>query len=385
VLLLIGYAAFMFFTKSPVGVEVAANKKSGQQTKIDSMPSSVLQAPTQPNVNSSLSSLKQKPQLAAADKTLVDPAIGGNQPSKPGNAIIATAKQKPAKHTSDTFNIPGTAKQDSTVIAKNKLPVNTNDAVTGVQNPVTQDNNASNQVKPATADKVIANNSPKNVTESGKSYDELVNSRKNRSDAVAKNSEEKNLSYALVVQPGIGNQKMNYSTGVQVSYKVSQRISINSGVGYSSLNATASGSVASTRRGSVQNVNLALSGVEVPLAVQYKTDKGFYVAAGVMGMSVVNNRLDYNYVTQSVAATTMLDKSNASYSALSVVSENKTEESKEKVGNYLGFYIFSAGKKQPIGKKNNINFGPFLRVPFGAVSSEKIRLLQGGISLGLDF
>ena len=50
----------------------------------------------------------------------------------------------------------------------------------------------------------------------------------------------------------------------------------------------------------------------------------------------------------------------------------------------MGFFNFSAGKKQAFGNVN-LNIGPFVKVPFSSVSIERIKLLQGGIKVSVDF
>jgi hypothetical protein len=376
VLLLASYAAFMFWAKTPATAPVAVNKPSVQQPVTKPAPSSVPQV-VQPSIIDSLSSSTTESSIAK----------NNIQNTNTVNTIIATAKTSPLVANNAQVSSPVIGKPDTALIARNVIATAKNDVDNTIQNNVAQQDAAVKPLPGSVQDRVIANN---NIRKPGGSdqpvYDALINNKSTQSVVpVSKNADERSVSYALVVQPGIGNQKVNYSTGLQVSYKVTDKISVSSGIGISSLNATSSGSSISTRSGNVQNFNLAVSGVEVPLAVQYKTNKGYYVSAGVMGMSVTSNSLQYNYVTQGTMATTMFDKQGLSYSALNVVAENKTEESKEKVANYLGFYIMSAGKKYPIGKKNTLILGPFLRVPFGAVSSEKIRLLQGGVTVGVGF
>ncbi|MCC8423865.1 outer membrane beta-barrel protein [Mucilaginibacter sp. UR6-11] len=234
---------------------------------------------------------------------------------------------------------------------------------------------------------VIANN---NETEKYRQdnkpvYDMLVKKKTGQQMVSTTRTKIKSLSYGVVVSPALGNQKVNFGTGIQVSYNLNNNLSISSGVAYSLLNATTTGNnqdADPTRK--VQGVDLAVSGFEVPIGLQYKTNSGFYVSAGVVGMSVTNNHLNYNYLAESTITTLAPNSAGLAQPVMRVVSEQKTEESKEKINNYMGFYILSIGKKKAIGR-NQINFGPFLRVPFGTVSTEKINLMQGGVHLGFEF
>ncbi|MFD2147548.1 hypothetical protein [Mucilaginibacter antarcticus] len=378
----------MFWAKTPAPVELAGNKKPVQQPVTKSSPLSVPQN-GQPSVINTVTPSTQHVQIAAANKIITKQSSHtGIQLIDPTNAIIATAKPVPSVNTRAKFDYTGVVKPDSALIANNAFPPVKRDAINGViQNPLIQKDPTGISVNGSVPDKAVAGNPiSKPAILNNSVYDNLVKSRANNAvAAVEKSDKDRTLSYSVVVQPGIGNQKINMGTGVQVAYKLNDKFSITSGVSYSSLSATGPGTAASTRLGNVQNVNLAVSGVEIPLGVQYKTGKGYYVSAGVMGMSVTSNSMQYSYISQGTVATTMIDKQGSAYSNLSVAAEQKTEDVKEKFANYLGFYIISAGKKQPIGKKNNIIFGPFLRVPFGAVSSEKIRLLQGGVTVGFGF
>jgi hypothetical protein len=395
VLLLLSYVALQFYVKSPVPVQVVQNKKDIQQPQAN--PSSSPAQQIVPQSKLQTESIAQNKELVAGTKAAktADPVIATAKPKynnetvntpvvvKPDNAVIATAKPK---YNDEKVNTPVILKPDNTIIATNQPPVKTNDALNPLQNPVKQDDAANKPLPGLTPEKVIANNDTKKVAGSAKSeYDVLVNSKNNSKAITAdKKASDKTVSYAVMVQPSVGNQKLNIGTGVEVSYKLTDKISINSGIGYSSLSAISS-SANGPRLGQVQNVNLQVSGFEVPIGVQYKTGGGFYVSAGVTGMSVMNNSLEYTYIGQSAVASVMTDKQGLAYNGLSAVTENKVEESKEKVSNYIGFYNLSVGKKLPLGKKNNLNIGPFLRVPFGAVSSEKIQLLQGGVKVGLGF
>jgi hypothetical protein len=247
---------------------------------------------------------------------------------------------------------------------------------------------------------------------SGPIYDSIANQAKVRANnrAIANTTKAdgvkkttNNVMYSIVVSPSMGNQKMNFGTGVEVSYKIGNNLLVSSGVSYSSIHAGGSNtapvygdsnysSVApsagsynnASANKKVQNVNLDVSGFEVPLGLQYRTTNGFYVSAGVLAMGVVKDRLAYDYIIDRPVTMATLDAFGVTQQVIRVASEKQTEESQERVNRYLGFYMFSIGKKQSIGNKY-LNIGPFLKVPFGGVSSENIRLLQGGIHVGFDF
>ncbi|TZF84738.1 outer membrane beta-barrel protein [Pedobacter sp. BS3] len=227
----------------------------------------------------------------------------------------------------------------------------------------------------------ILNTEPKTAKATGTAYDSLTNAPKT---AQAK-KERKNLVYSVVVSPSVGNQKLNFGTGLEIAYRINDKLFLNSGIGYSSMHASTDGNDNGTPGREVQGFNLELAGLEVPLGLQYKTHSGFYATAGVLAMTVIRDRMEYHYRTEKTVAMPTLSSSGKTQQALRLVSENKTEESPEKLNRYLGFYTFSAGKKTSLGNHNQLNIGPFVKVPFGTVSSENIRLMQGGLRISIEF
>jgi len=384
VLLLLSYVAFQLSTKAPVTVQTVYTKK-----KISpSAPQQII--PTQPQQQNVI-------QQPAQTNPVVDRSLTAKNTSKPNtqrkeqtdpfnNIVKVQPSQNPLKPV-----VPSAFKNsDSTVntIAAAGNPVKSNDQVyKPLQKPVIDSalNKPAKGIIPS--DEVIANRhvDNKKYTVTGRSvYDSIMNSKVNNRVAATTKKEGKNLTYSMVVQPALGNQKINLGTGLQVAYKLSDNLYVNSGIGYSALNGTAAGTTSADAFSKTQNVNLAVSGFEVPLGLQYRTEGGFYVSAGVIGMGVVNNHLQYDQVVESTSTFATSNSQGLVQQAVRLTAEKQTQDSKEKINNYLGFYMLSIGQKKTIGNKK-INFGPFMRVPFGGVSSQNVKFLQGGISLGFDF
>ena len=212
-------------------------------------------------------------------------------------------------------------------------------------------------------------------------YDSLVN--KNATVIAKTKNNDRNFTYSVLVAPSLSNQKVNFGAGMEISYKLGSRFSINSGVIYNELNAKSGGRSLSSANQFAQNADLAVSGIEVPLGLQYQISNGFYASVGVSGMSLLSNRLEYSYQEDRVASMPVMND-NGTSQLIGLVSELKTAQAKEDLNNYIGFFTISAGKKQAFGK-SNLNIGPFLKIPFNSVSTEKIKLLQGGFRLSFDF
>jgi hypothetical protein len=241
-------------------------------------------------------------------------------------------------------------------------------------------------------------------------YDSLANLNKPK-PRTTDEKKSKNLSYAVMVSPSVGNQKMNFGTGVEVAYNINKNISVSSGIAYAYVNAgsnrnstleatqnrslqgynssfstsaSASNTLSFDAPGSsqsVKGVKLALSGLEIPLSFQYKTKGGFFVNAGVSAMSVIGNDLSYNYINNRAVST---PSGSGLANTISVITEESTQKSNEKLKGYVGFYTLSAGKKINIGR-GKLNFAPFIKIPFSRVSSENIQLMHGGVQLGFGF
>ncbi len=236
-------------------------------------------------------------------------------------------------------------------------------------------------------------------------YDSLANLNKPKPPATNE-KKAKNLSYALMLSPSVGNQKMNFGTGVEVAYNINKNFSVSSGIayayvnagsnrgtaprdavqnfslqGYNTLASTNSPSFSPSSSQSIKDVKLALSGLEIPLNFQYKTTGGFFLSAGVSAMSVIGNDISYSYLNSRAVST---PSANGLASTISVVTEESTQKSNEKLTGYVGFYTLSAGKKINFGG-GKLNFAPFIKIPFSRVSSENIQLIHGGVQLGFGF
>lgn len=248
------------------------------------------------------------------------------------------------------------------------------------QRPDSASNNlmAHNQQKPEPANNSVLR---QNTVDDKPIYDKLVHQN---SPKKIEPEAGRNFNYALAVNPALGNKKVSVGVGFEVAYAVNDHVSIGSGLGYASLHAQTDGNDAAVAARQLQGTDLDVSGVEVPVNLRYQTGGGFYVNAGISAVAVVSNQMAYHYLSQTPTALTMVSSSGNFYQALRTTPTSTVEESKESLQRYIGFYTLSVGKRQAIGKKQ-INWGPFLKVPFNPVSSQDIRLTQGGFRLSFEF
>ncbi|MEJ5994410.1 hypothetical protein WG904_08270 [Pedobacter sp. Du54] len=284
-----------------------------------------------------------------------NPIVSANRSNASSASSLVVTNQNPIEETAVQIHQPEPIQQHS---AENSI---TAPSIVSNDKSIVQQKDKFSQVLPG-------------------AYDSLANRK--RVDVITEKSESK-LTYSLVVSPSVSNQKVNFGAGMELSYKVGRHFSINGGLMYTSLNAKSNGKSLAAANTTPESANLAVSGLELPLGIQYQTSGGFYASAGVSALGLLKDKLEYNFLEEKTVA---LSSPNAGLAndVYKVVSERKTEESIAPLNNYMGFFNFSAGKKQAIGNLK-LNIGPFVKVPFSSVSSENIKLLQGGIKLSVDF
>lgn len=317
-------------------------------------------------------------------------------------APLVVQKNKRITATVDSGNLATVTpehKQQAADLIKNNLTANDYDIPAVLPDAVNKSGKAVEPVLPAItpatrADSSGANllahsrpappagNSPfrQNVAGTVPMYDSLAH----RNTKPAEQQAAKNFNYAVAVNPAVGNKKLNLGVGLEVAYAVNDRLSIGSGLGFTSLHAQSASTEAVVASRQLQGTDLDVNGLEVPLNLRYQTSGGFYVNAGISAVAVVSDQMAYHYLTQTPEAVTLVNNLGATYQALRTSTTPTTEQSKETLARYIGFYTFSVGKRQAIGKKQ-INWGPFIKVPFNPVSSQDIHLTQGGFRLSFEF
>ena len=70
---------------------------------------------------------------------------------------------------------------------------------------------------------------------------------------------------------------------------------------YTALNAQSDGqSLATTSSLNGQSANLSLTGIELPFCIQYQTKSGYYAAAGVSALGLINDKFCLLYTSRCV-------------------------------------------------------------------------------------
>ncbi|MCX2476695.1 hypothetical protein OQZ33_20345 [Pedobacter sp. MC2016-05] len=214
----------------------------------------------------------------------------------------------------------------------------------------------------------------------------------------------------IYVAPAMGNDnKVNMNYGFSLSYNVADKLSISSGIAYSSLSSTsnpstqigaASDAVASSvpnsspinsyssNSRSLESVNASVRGINIPLELKYNISKKFYTGVGVSALAILNNKQDNNYLVSTGRNITVANTAGIAEQKMLIVTERVSEtqaQSLQVTDKYIGFYNFSLGYKQKISKKTDFAIEPFLRLPMKTFSNDNLNLTNGGLRLKIDF
>ncbi|MBC6111513.1 hypothetical protein ACFOG5_23260 [Pedobacter fastidiosus] len=237
------------------------------------------------------------------------------------------------------------------------------------------------------------------------SFEQLLahDSKANELNPIAKTGKDSKWSPGIYVAPAMGNDnKVNMNYGFSLAYNVAGKLSISSGISYTSLSSTsnpssntsalmdspASSQSLSRDSKSLESVDAQLRGINIPLELKYNISNKFYTGIGISALAILNNKQENNYVINQAQNTTVVNSMGYSEQKMLLVTERVSEPQAESViapQKYLGFYNFSLGYKQKISPKKNIAIEPFLRLPMKTFSNENLNLTNGGLRLKIDF
>lgn len=223
---------------------------------------------------------------------------------------------------------------------------------------------------------------------------------------------------SLFVSPIVGD-KVNVGYGYSIGYAISNRLSISSGLAYNKMSNSKSvhdqpvasaGLLSSNQSGAVSEntfsrsviavapapklvaVKGVVSGIDVPLNVNYKINKKLYASTGVSGMVVINESPAYTYMDDKQQRITVRANSTgeiqydntASFSNYNTVAA-PVNESAAKTAPVIGFYNLSLGFRQKISRKNAVALEPFIKIPMKKATSHSVDYLGTGVKVKFDF
>jgi len=227
----------------------------------------------------------------------------------------------------------------------------------------------------------------------------------------AKSAGNSKWEQGLYVAPTMGNDnKVNMNYGFSLAYNLADKLSISSGIAYSSLSSTSNpasqktvssdaspnampvsgaiSSYSSSSAKSLESVNANVRGINIPLELKYNINKKLYTGIGVSALAILNNKQNNNYLVSSGKNITVANSAGIAEQRMLIVTD-RVSESQTQTSNfsdkYIGFYNFSLGYKQKISKKTDFAVEPFLRLPMKTFSKDNLNLTNGGLKLKFDF
>ncbi|MBG6233944.1 hypothetical protein IWX76_000499 [Pedobacter sp. CAN_A7] len=200
-------------------------------------------------------------------------------------------------------------------------------------------------------------------------------------------------NFGVELLPTVLQSKVNLGAGITTEFKLSDKFSISSGISYIALNAGQKienpqpVSLMSTKK--LVEIDANIRAIDIPIAITYNVNKHLYTAIGVSYFNVLSERRNNNYLTQLEVSRTALNSATGQLESLQTQVSQQNMEVAEDVpldGNsYLGFMNFSIGHKQTLSKNHQIVIEPFLKVPVGKLSTEDLKLSNGGVKLRFSF
>ncbi|RZK82085.1 MAG: hypothetical protein EOO92_03045 [Pedobacter sp.] len=206
----------------------------------------------------------------------------------------------------------------------------------------------------------------------------------------------------VVISPSFGNtHELNMGYGMSMDYKISDKISLSSGVSYNELAAAkniipdvnmqadyASNNALVAPSKSLQSVSARYVGIDIPFEIKYQLTDRFYANIGLSAFAVINQRQQNTYLQGRLEQRTVSNMSGDQQLQSYLIKENVTENNtsrEENSNSLIGFYNFSFGYKQKISKDKSLGIEPFMKVPMKDVTKENLRLLGTGLKIKFDF
>lgn len=227
-------------------------------------------------------------------------------------------------------------------------------------------------------------------------------------------SSSKRWGIGLELSPIMGSSKqVNIGGGIAVAYLLSPKVSLSSGIsyiqlgmertphsrtpsGYPQLSSPNTGSVFSSQdiaipigkaqTKSLHSVLSNLSGIDIPLIVNYHINKKFYLATGLSVFSVFDeNRTNLfkNHVSEVLYSGS--DPLNPKPVMRAFYSQEKVNEKMYEGKGLNSFLNFSVGYSLPISERMGFLIEPFYKVHMSSSSEDRMSLSNGGLKLSTRF
>lgn len=207
-------------------------------------------------------------------------------------------------------------------------------------------------------------------------------------------------SFGIEVSPNMSSRhQVNMGGGVALSYAVSNKISVSSGISYMQVDAErgvrapkvhamespATGYVSiNVENKTLRKFQANLAGIDIPLNINYHINSRVFTSVGVSLFNVVKEEGTNQFINEQAT----MSIREGSKSPEPVVKRFMTKEAAEK--KYEGksmnsFFNMSVGYKVPVSKRITLGVEPFYKIPLGSISPDELNLSTGGVKISTRF
>jgi ketopantoate reductase len=186
-------------------------------------------------------------------------------------------------------------------------------------------------------------------------------------------------------------QKGNINVGAEVNFKLSEKLSINTGVFYIQMGAKKANSSAvatASEEKTLISAEANMSGTELPLQISYRVNKKFYAKAGISAYAIGKQAQTLQFSEQKAVVTSFINEQGVVQYENRMVKEVSTESvtpEKLKQNKFVALYNLSFGFVQPIAGNKSLSLEPYLKVPVQDFSEQKLNLSQAGVRVVFNF
>lgn len=234
----------------------------------------------------------------------------------------------------------------------------------------------------------------------------------------------KKWDVGLVLAPAANEQQMQLSGGVSFAYRLTDRISVGSGVSIAQLGVErapvlaggmppqasspgpqgpqASPSFESAVEGVknmapadrlvenkvLESVRTQVVGLDIPLDFRFHIHPRFYASAGASFFAVLNEERTNNYTKQMSRMADVADKFGQSSMQPVVETQHVSEAAGDQPlssSGYNGFINLSVGHRLPLSRRFGISLEPFYKLPVGRLAGQDVNLSYGGMRVTAGF
>jgi hypothetical protein len=186
-------------------------------------------------------------------------------------------------------------------------------------------------------------------------------------------------------------QKGNINVGAEVNFKLSEKISLNTGVFYNQMGAKKANNgvvAAASEEKTLISAEANMSGTELPLQISYRMNRKFYAKAGISAYAIGKQAQTLQFSEQKPVVSTYYDEQGAVHYENRVINEISTESitpEKLKQNKFVALYNLSFGFVQPIAGNKSLSLEPYLKIPVQDFSEQKLNLSQAGVRVVFNF